>query len=443
MNIASFLTSNRLVYVLIGGIAFVVFITLILLLARFGGGGAGSEKAELEFWGVFDDITVFDDVIKNFEELNPNITITFRNFAFPDYEQAFVNALAAGGGPDVLMLHNTWLPRHFDKLVPAPRQLPGEEEVFFPVSRFEREFVDVALRDLTSGDQVFAMPLYVDTLALYYNKDLFGTAGIALPPRTWSEFNAIVPKLVRKDENFNIVQAAIPMGTARNVNRSTDILMMLMLQNGTQMVDDDGRTATFAKSVDGQPVGENALQYYTDFAMPTKQVYTWNDAQNYSIDAFAAGQAAMMINYSHQIPLIRAKNPRLNFQIAPIPQHDVGDARTFASYFAVGVTRNSESSNAAWRFVRYLTSPDGSIAYLNAALRPTARRDLIDQQRHDPEYGVFAEQALTARSWYQVDNAAIETIFADTIDDVILGRQTVRKALSEAESKVTVLMGER
>ena len=95
MNISSFLTSNRLVYVLIGGIAFVVFITMILLLSRFGGGGASSQKATLEFWGVFDDITVFDDVIKNFEQLNPNIDVTYRNFAFPDYEQAMVNALAA------------------------------------------------------------------------------------------------------------------------------------------------------------------------------------------------------------------------------------------------------------------------------------------------------------------------------------------------------------
>jgi hypothetical protein len=55
--------------------------------------------------------------------------------------------------------------------------------------------------------------------------------------------------------------------------------------------------------------------------------------------------------------------------------------------------------------------------------------------------GVFATQALTARSWFQVDNIAIETIFADMIDNVILGRLTIRKALQEAESRVSVLMG--
>jgi len=283
--------------------------------------------------------------------------------------------------------------------------------------------------------------IYVDTLALFYNKDLFGSAGIALPPRTWTEFNEVIPKLVKRDSNQNIVQAAIPLGTARNVNRSTDILMMLMIQNGVQMTDDQGRGATFANSVDGQPVGENALTYYTDFAIPTKQVYTWNDAQNFSVDAFAAGTAAMTINYSHQIPLIRAKNPRLNFAVAPVPQHDVGNARNYASYFAAAVTKASDSPVEAWRFVRFLTQPEGIIPYLNAMPRPTARRDLIDEQRTDPDFGVFALQALTARSWFQVDNMAIETIFADMIDNVILGRQTIRKALQEAESKVSVLIG--
>jgi len=283
--------------------------------------------------------------------------------------------------------------------------------------------------------------LYVDTLALYYNRDRFATAGIALPPETWTAFNEVVPQLVQRDENQNIVQAAIPLGTGRNVNRSTDILMMLMLQNGTQMVNDQGGAATFARSVNGEPVGENALTYYTDFANPTKRVYTWNDAQHYSVDAFADGTAAMMINYSHQIPLIRSINPRLNFAVAPVPQHNQTDARTYASYWAPAVSRGSESATEAWRFVRYLASSRGAIPYLEASQRPAARRDLINEQQHDPDVGVFARQALTAQSWFQPDNGAIETIFADMIDNVILGKQTIRGALEEAQSMVSVLLG--
>lgn len=441
MNISSFLTSNRLVYVLIGGIAFVVLLTILVLLSNVGDQQQQQEEITIEFWGVFDDGGVMEETIKAYEAANPKTKVNYTVFPYADYELSVINALAAGRGPDVWMIHHTWLPKHIDKLEPAPQVLPGEEQPFFTIAQFQNEFVDVAAQDLLADNRIWAMPLYVDTLALYYNKDLFGSAGIALPPRTWTEFNAVIPQLVRRDTNQNIVQAAIPLGTARNVNRSTDILMMLMLQNGVQMTDDRGGAATFARSVDGQPVGENALTYYTDFATPTKQLYTWNDAQNYSVDAFAAGTAAMMINYSHQIPLVRAKNPRLNFAVAPVPQHDPANARNYASYFAAAVTSSSNIPDEAWKFVRFLTQPEGIVPYLNAALRPSARRDLIEQQQHDPDLGVFARQALTARSWFQVDNLAVETIFADMIDNVILGRQTIRRALQEAESKVSVLMG--
>ena len=90
-----------------------------------------------------------------------------------------------------------------------------------------------------------------------------------------------------------------------------------------------------------------------------------------------------------------------------------------------------------------MTAGEGNILFLNAAARPAARRDLIEQQKTDPDLGVFAEQALAARSWYQVDNVAIETIFADMIDSINLGRQTLQDALKAAEAKVSVLMAGR
>jgi hypothetical protein len=54
--------------------------------------------------------------------------------------------------------------------------------------------------------------------------------------------------------------------------------------------------------------------------------------------------------------------------------------------------------------------------------------------------GVFAEQSLTARSWYQVDSAAMEKIFADMIDAVNLRRVSPRDALRDAEAKASLLM---
>jgi len=430
--------SNKLFYILVGIIVIAVFITIVLILRNIGGGG--STPVKLEFWGVFDDRNAFDKVITDFKAQNSNIDIEYRMFTFEQYEQGFVNALAAGTGPDVLMIHNTWLPKHGDKFLPLPPDVPDKKNPF-TIQSFKDQFVDVAYQDLVyNNTQIYGMPLYVDTLGLYYNKDLFNSAGITRPPQTWEEVNADVRLLTRTDQSGNIIQSGFSLGTARNINRSTDILMGMMIQSGVQMTSADQHSATFGSGIDGQHVGEIAVQYYTDFANPRNPNYSWNDSQHYSIDAFTEGTLAMMVGYVHNSQVIRSKAPRLNFAVAPMPQASLNDIRNFANYWAVAVTSKSAHPVEAWKFVNYLASREGVTTYLNATKRPSARRDLIDLQRNDPDLGVFAVQALSARSWYQADNIVIETIFADMIDDVNFNRLPIRDAVSRAESRVTVLM---
>lgn len=427
--------STAKLYIIIGILILAVFILIIFLI--FGGFGSSPKRVQLEFWGSFDDPYTFSEIIRNFKKSYPNISIKYRNIPFDNYEETVIDALAAGQGPDIWMIHSSWLPKHKDKLKPLPKELN------YSLADFRKDFVDVAEKDLVDNGQIYALPLYVDTLALYYNKDLFNSAGISQPPKTWDEFIEDVKLLTKVDKNNNILKSGAAMGTARNINRSTDILSLLMLQNGTKMINDTKTAASFSRAVNGKLAGENALSFYTDFADPTKQVYTWNNQQFYSIDAFFTEKTAMMINYSHHIKTIREKIPRLNFAIAPLPQLDPEKRIDYASYFAPAVSASSKHPKEAWQFLLYLSSKQGATLYLNATQRPTARRDLIDLQKNDLDLGVFALQALTAKSWYQVDNTAIEKIFADMIEDVNLKRKSVREAIKTAEDRVTILMQKR
>lgn len=450
MNISSILTDSRkLTYIMGGAIALMVLIAFVFILRNSFSSG-GTVSASLEVWGVFDDNLAFNDAIKAFEKANKNIKINYKVFTPQDYEKAVIDALAAGQGPDVWMMHNTWLPKDINKIQPMPATINGSKTPLMTVRQFKDTFVDVAAADLINGDKIYGLPLYVDTLALYYNKDMFATAGIAQPPQTWTDFQDDVQKITTYDASRNITRSGAAMGTARNINRGTDILMMLMLQSGVQMTDTDNVQATFSRSVDGQNVGERSLEFYTDFAnkgrgadVNGKLVYCWDDSMHYSIDAFTGGETAMMINYAHQIPVLRAAAARLNWGVAPVPQASLVDSRTYADYWPLVVSKNSKNTDAAWQFAYYMAAGEGTVPYLNAVARPTARRDLIDQQKIDPDLGVFAEQALSARSWYQIDDVAIEAIFADTIDAVNLSGQTFQEAIRAAEAKVSVLMSSR
>src|SRR3989344_4376680 len=370
-----FLGKNKLVFILLGTVVFVVFITVLFILQNLGGGSP--RRATLEFWGVYDDRQSFSDVFSAFQRIEQGIEINYRQFSY---------------------------------------------------------------QDLVFETKIYAIPLYVDTLAIFYNKDMLNTAGITKPPKDWEEFNKSVEILTKFDSSGNIIQAGAAIGTSENINRSTDILSALFLQGGAKMTNAGNTNATFTRSVNSVRVGENALQYYTDFANTKKSVYTWNDSRHYSIDAFIEGKVAMMLNYSHQIHVVRGRFDRLNFSIAPLPQFSELDAKNYANYFAVGVSNQSKNQAAAWRFLNFLASKDGSMTYLSKTNRPSARRDIIDLQRNDPQLGVFAVQALSAKSWFQIDNNAIDNIFADMIDDVNLGRASIRSALRAAESKINVLM---
>ncbi len=428
--------------IIIGGVAGLVVVILLLFVILGGGGGGQLQPVTLQFWGTFDDLSFYDSAISAFQRAYPNAKVIYKQIPFEDYEKELVNSFAAGTGPDIWLMHNTWLPKHADKIQPLPQQvLEGEKDPLFTTKDFQDQFLDVTLVDLMQDGQIYALPIYVDTLGLYYNKDFFNTAGITSPPATWDEFNNDVKKLTVTDQRGNIVKSGAAIGTADNINRSTDILTLLMLQSGVQMTDSGHRNATFSQQVEGQDVGETALQYYTSFADPTKSIYAWNGQQHYSIDAFTEGNAAMMFNYSHQIATLRSKSARFNFGIASVPQiAGTPVAVNFANYWAPTVSKQSKNPVAAWKFLVYLSSAQGAASYINASDRPSARRDLIEQQKNDPDLGIFAVQALSARSWYQIDNSAIETIFAETIDNVNFGRMSARDALEAAENKVNVLM---
>lgn len=427
-----------------------IMLSMLILPVFFSGAfGAGLNMCKdpaptpvtIEVWGVFDDSTVYSQLINEFKKqaAYSHITVNYHKQNIVTYEQDLIDALAAGRGPDVFMIHNTWLPKHQNKLAAA-------SETLITARRYGEIYPEVATQDFILDNKVYAFPLSIDTLALFYNADLFNTVGIALPPATWAEFNSDVSKLTKLDAKNNILQAGAALGTSKNVNRSTDILAALMMQSGSKMVSDDKSTAALDQmrsGLSGSGPGLRALKFYTNFATPGLKVYTWNKDQHYSIDAFAEGKAAMMLNYQYQIASLRAKAPHLNFEIAALPQISTtsGAQVNFANYWALAVSKSSVKQTASWQFITWLAQKENSKKYLDLTGKPAARRDLIEEQQISSSVNsIFAKQALSAKSWWEADYLAIENILAEMIENVVAGQQTPNDALSTANRQITLLM---
>ncbi|MFA6604055.1 MAG: extracellular solute-binding protein [Patescibacteria group bacterium] len=446
-----------------------------LLLAGFGCKNASpavieaSKPITLKYWRVFDDQDAFQPMIDAYRQLHPNINIEYSKFRFEEYEAALLDAMAEDQGPDIFSLQNTWMLKWQPRLATAPgvvtvpfremqgtikkeavtvlRQVPG-----MTLKQLANDYLDVVYADAVIPTEqedpraplvpyIYGLPLAVDTMVLYYNRDILNAAGISQPATQWREFQDHVKRITRLDETGAILQSAAALGTADNVERSQDILALLMMQNGAPMTNESGMVTfdRFTPETAGQELtpGAAALVFNNDFANPEKEVYTWNDKMPASLDAFAAGRTAYFFGYSYHLAQIRALNPKLNFSMTGFPQIEGNKPVYYANYWLEVVSKKTAHLDEAWDFVRFITAAEQVQKYLNATGKPTALRSLVNSQLENTDLSVFAAQLPSVRSWYRgLDAIAAEKIFNDMIRQMIAGDAESNKIVELGAAKV-------
>ncbi len=432
-----------------------------------------SEKKTIVVWSVVDDDIPYRSTLSLLRSRYPYASIFFKRFRLEEYEDQLLNAFAEDRGPDIFMVHNTWIGKYEPKIQHQPAQVKVAEQVvtgtvkkettlevqesrMLTVNEMKREFVDVVSQDMVRKvnvstdplkqdfqDRIFAIPMSVDTLALYYNKDLLNAAGISNPPQTWGQFHEQVSKLALINPQGEVVRAGAGFGTGANVERSPDIISLLMMQNRTVMVNESGYPQfnripqELSREVDAPPAFD-ALRFYTEFANPDLEAYTWNLEQPNSLQAFTQGTSAFFLGYSYHLPTIRSQAPKLNIGITEVPQIENTPQVNYANYWAWTVSKKSKSIDLAWKIVNIMTSADQADAYLTSAKRPPARRSLIDARLDDADVGVFTSQILTAQSWYRgIDPGTMEKTMMDMIDVVVRGELDIQKSVNNAVGKIS------
>ena len=412
-------------------LAVIVVIVLALILISVGvlpGGKGKNETANIVVWGIDDDTRLWKTTIGRFRDSHPDVDVSYVSVDEANYESELLNTLAAGSGPDVFMFHSKWLLEHSDKVAPAPSKK-------ITTVSFSGLFPQVVEQDFVSNERIYAMPLFADTLALLYNRDIFDKSGVVFPPGTWGEFDSVVAK-VRTFENGVITNKAASIGgTSKSVSNAIDLLGLMMMQEGSAMVNESFTRADFGKE------GETALGRYTKFANPQDPLFTWQDSFDVSNRSFADEDVGMIFGYPKDVREIKELNPFLNFGISKMPQINEDSPTNFANYWGFAVASSTSDINAAWDFVIFATTDRATAEdYSTKTGHAPALRFLISKYLKSAEVGIFAEQALTARSWPQVDDDAVDIIFNDMISEVVSGEVTIGKAVSNARGKLTELI---
>jgi multiple sugar transport system substrate-binding protein len=366
------------------------------------GSGASDDpnaKTTITFWHGWsapNEVKAIKDNIAAFEKVHPNITVK----AVSNITDDKINqALRAGGpkAPDVVSSFTTdnvgeFCSSHaFVDLTPFLKKSGIDPAATFPQAQL----------DYTQykGNQC-SLPLLSDAYGLYYNKAMFAKAGITAPPKTLSEFDADAVKLTKSNGD-----SYSQLGFMPNYHFYESTITHFAAQFDPTYFSDDGKS-----TVASDPGLKAALEWQQKlidslggFQKLEKYRATFGDEFG-AKNAFMAGQVAMLIDGEWRGGMIDDAKSGIDYATAPFPVPDaLADeyGKGYTTGTIIGMASTSQKKNAAWQFVKFLTTDtDAVVSFANAIHNvPSTKAALAsDKVDKNPNFQTFLKIAQNAHS---------------------------------------------
>lgn len=391
---------------------------------------ASQGAVSVVMWGTLKSGTVDSFLSEAMQNNRDILNVTYVEKSQATFESDLIAALARGTGPDMVLLPQDLIVKQMDKFYLIPFSSYSQRT-------FLNSFIQEGELYLTSSG-IIALPFSVDPMIMYWNRDIFSNAGIAVPPTSWSEFFTLAPKMTIKDANGNISQSTIAFGESRNVSHFKDIISLLSLQAGTSIVGTDNQgnlSSTFNSHGQGLVPAEEALSYYTEFSNPLKPSYSWNRSLSTDKSAFIAGQLAVYFGYASELASIRTANPNLNFDVAIVPQTE-GKRLTFGDMNAIALLKSSKNLSAAYTDAVLLTGSQLENSWSAISGFPPVRRDLLTSVSGDAYSPIFYQSALISNAWLDPNKEATTNVFSNLVENVTSGKLRVSESVNAASQQI-------
>jgi multiple sugar transport system substrate-binding protein len=366
-------------------------------------------------------------MIAEFERQNPSVKV--RVVVDPTGANGARTLRTRADSPDVIRATNFQMPEYvatgslvqLDQLVARDKIDPNDWLV--PLAR-------TMVRGHIYGlQQDYRIPI------LIYRKHLLEEAKVT-PPRTWEDVCVAGAKLSKG----NVAGYAIPIGTTGGIGGAQAFgefhLSTLLSASDGKYFGDDNKTIAFSKEsfVRGAQVIKDQFVKCKSTPMASLQ-YGYNEVH----DALRSGTLAMATFGLYRYRAIQTQGAGDDLAWAPAPGLKPDDLQAVYG-FQLTINTFSKQKDAAWQFVKFMTSPAGEAIAAQGG-EVVARASAYK----DPYFA--SPQGSDQRSWadliksrgrqvsYSIIQSTFHQIVADAFQRMVLHNTTPEEAYQEVVTK--------
>ncbi len=390
-----------------------------------------------------------------FTKKNPDISIKITQKGWGDYWTGITTGFVSGTAPDVFTNHLAYYPQFAlnNQLVDIAPYIAKDKvatNIYYP-----------GLKDLWGRDgKQFGLPKDWDTVGIFYNKDLLAKAGLKPSdlanlnwnPKDGGTWQKTIAKLTFDKNNNNglsaqfdkknVKQYGYETGYGAGFNGQTEWSFYAAT---TGWKYNDGLYAT--KYYYDDPRFAQTIQWLADLNLKHGLIPSFQDVQGGSDALFRAGKVVMVTNGSWMISDYTSKLP-FKVGIAALPKGPNGKRMSMFNGLADSIWVGSKNKDAAWQWVKYLSSSEcqttvGKTAVVFPAIPSATNVTLKVDKSKGVDVSSFTTQAkLKGGTFYFpiTDNISeINDIMQSSMQNVFLGKVQAADVLKAANDKVNAL----
>jgi len=400
----------------------VLLITLVSVLLVLSISTAVVAQTTLEMWSYFaPEPPHMHWAVAEWNKSHEDVKIEMRFIPFADLKREITKAIITNTVPDIVTLDN---PDHAS--FAAMGALADITEYVEKWGQADLYFEAPWSTTMYEGRN-YGIPLFADTIVLFYNEDMLTEAGLEGPPETWADLREYAEKLTDKEKGVR----GLSMCLRKSEDGAFQFLPFLQMGGGDIYHLDAPEAAAGLELLTDM--------YQNGWIVPEAIQFD----QGSAMGAFASQNAAMVIDGPWD--LYQLEDVDFEWGVALLPyKEDVGIKSSALGGETIAIMKNSDNIEEAWEFIKWTQRRDVVEQMCIKGGRLPPRRDVTEESdywKNDPVWNVFLEQLKYAKPrgphprWPEISN---ELQLA--LQKCLTGQATPEEALKEAAANLESIL---